>query len=127
MIINENPIVALILRDEDEENLKKLFFGEKDDVNVNLEDGSLKSFLEVKGYCVYETLEWIVNWIFSFEDESYKGLDGFEEIKIYDVETNLEGLVKGFRFVYDSKTYSYVISLDEIVIAIYQNPEEVIK
>lgn len=35
MIINENPIVALILRDEDEENLKKLFFGEKDDVSVN--------------------------------------------------------------------------------------------
>lgn len=126
MIINENPIVALILRDEDIENLKKLFFGEKDDVSINSEDGSLQSFLEVKGYCVYEVLEWIVNWIFSFEDVSYKGLDGFEEIKIYDVETNLEGLVKGFRFVYDSKTYSYVISLDEIVIAIYQNPDEVV-
>ncbi len=126
MIINENPIVALILRDEDIENLKKLFFGEKDDVSVNLKDGSLKSFLEVKGYCVYEVLEWIVNWIFSFEDVPYKGLDSFEEIKIYDVETNLEGLIKGFRFVYDSKVYSYVINLDEIVIAIYQNPDEVV-
>lgn len=124
MKIKESPLVGIVLSDEDKKQLETFFFSNREDVEVESSNGSLQLFLEMKGYYFYKTLEWVVCWIFLFKDVKYQSLDEFEKIKIYNVNTKLDGNVKGFEFVYDGKLYSTVVQLQYNSIAIYQCIED---